>query len=127
MSPFVRLGCNKNHFAHYLCLLKCLTVAWHKKRMIFNFLRCPGCKKPLGVKGNSKVVKLYDKHLKMREKVMRLVIDQLKLNLSEHNKILKDQSHRFFKKPKSYALAIFAVYPCHKCKQPFIGGKVSCE
>jgi DNA-directed RNA polymerase subunit RPC12/RpoP len=51
----------------------------------------------------------------------------LKLNLEEHNQILRDPNHRFFKKPKSLALAVFAVYPCHKCNKPFIGGRVSCE
>jgi E3 ubiquitin-protein ligase MYCBP2 len=56
-----------------------------------------------------------------------MLIDQLKLNLGEHNKILNDKNHRFYKKPKSLAMAIFAVYPCHKCKKPFIGGKVNCE
>lgn len=56
-----------------------------------------------------------------------MVIDQLKLNLEKYNKILEDKNHRFYKKPKSLAMAIFAVYPCSKCKKPFIGGKVNCE
>jgi hypothetical protein len=95
--------------------------------MTFNFLRCPGCKKPLGIKGNNEAAKLYNRHLKSREVVMNLAIEQLKLNLEEHSPILRNPNHRFFKKPKSLAMAVFAVYPCYKCKKPFIGGKVSCE
>jgi E3 ubiquitin-protein ligase MYCBP2 len=124
-QPFAKISCG--HYTHYECILNCMKIAWATKRLTFNFLRCPGCKKPLSLKPNHEAGKIYKKHLKLREKVVKLSLAKLQVERAEHEEKLADPSHRFYKKAKSYAMAIFAVYECCKCKKPFVGGKVSCE
>jgi hypothetical protein len=41
--------------------------------------------------------------------------------------LLRDPGSRFYQKLELYALSIYAVYNCYKCKKPYIGGRVSCE
>ena len=124
-APFIKLGCG--HYVHYHCVLECMKVAWSTKRMTFQFLNCPTCKKPLNLTGNTEASKLYKQHFKLRAKVLKLSLDRLRIEMAEHRVHLNNPQHRFYNDQDSYALAVYAVYPCNKSSQPFVGGRVNCE
>lgn len=52
---------------------------------------------------------------------------QLQLDLVEYKSKLDNPKDKFYQKPSQLALAIYAIYQCTKCSNPYIGGKVSCN
>lgn len=124
-SPVVTLGCG--HFLHFHCLAENFKKKWCTKRITFGFLNCPSCKAMISLPGECALNKELAMLKGLFQKVTAMSVAKLAVDKKEGDPQLTAKTSRFFNKKEAYALAIYAFYECGKCKEPFVGGQVSCE
>lgn len=61
--------------------------------------------------------------MKLCEKIEKMAQERLKYEGLEKDNRLTDSTSPYYKKPKEYAMAIFAYFLCFKCKNPYFGGR----
>jgi E3 ubiquitin-protein ligase MYCBP2 len=124
-SPSLGSACG--HFFHDLCLNECLSKGWHTKRITFNFLDCPGCRKEFKLMVSCGTKEKLTSRLDYKLRVVNMATKKLKFEGKENDQPMKDKDSKYYNNPTLYAINTYAIYPCFKCSKPFIGGKVSCE
>ena len=125
-APVVKLRCND--FFHYDCLKECLQRQWCTKRITFGFLMCANCKTQMGLPIDCADLRtFYEPAKELMVKVIQISLNKLKIDGREKDDQLVKPTSRFYQKNQEYAMAIYAIYQCNKCKNPFIGGQVNCE
>lgn len=124
-SPVLTLGCG--HFLHYHCLEENFKKKWCTKRITFGFLNCPSCKLIITLPAECSLYKPLSMLKVLLQKVTAMSVAKLAVDKKEGDAQLVTKTSRFYNKKEAYALAIYAFYECGKCKEPFVGGQVSCE
>ena len=106
--PVVILGCN--HYLHFLCLRKKLNKGENnkEKKLKFNFLKCPVCKKIIQCSYIPEIQKQIDIYHKLYIKVNEMI---------EQRVIYKQI---YLENDEPFNLFIF--YICFKCNEPYYAG-----
>ena len=115
------------HSYHETCLKNCLGKKFSTKRMNFNYLKCPNCRKEIDIRERCQQKELLDENFQKKQEFEKLVQERFKNDDGMKNNLLKEKDSKFYKNPQEQANSIYAVYICFKCKGPFIGGMINCE
>lgn len=73
------------------------------------------------------VKQLLIQQLVFKAGVVSMAVKKLKQEGKQKDPLLLDPHSKYYKNIDLYAINTYAIYPCFKCRDPFIGGKVSCE
>jgi len=121
-APCVQLECK--HVVHYHCLMHQLKTRWPAARIVFNYLRCGECKRPIK---NEMLKRTLYPHEKLKNKVERMAIDQLKREGFDEDKRLHEKGGKYYNNKALFAMDRLAYYICYKCKKPYYGGMRKCD
>ena len=125
----MKLGCG--HIFHAGCVRELLRHRWSTKRITFNFMRCPTCKRV--IEGTDHVPEVRQELGQMnilklqiaREALMELKVE-LFLDSHDIEEKVSDPKSRYYKNPHEYALSVSEFYECNRCKAPYFGGFINC-
>jgi len=121
-APCVQLECK--HVFHYHCLMQKLKTRWPAARVVFKYLRCGECNRPIK---NEMLKRTLYSHEKLKKKVERLALDQLKREGFDEDKRLHDKNDKYYNNKALFAMDRLAYYICYKCKKPYYGGMRKCD
>lgn len=93
-EPCVMLDCG--HIQHFECVLMQVQKRWNGPRMIFNYLDCSECKKPIGCKGNAKLTQALKKEQKLKDIVMKKSLERAKFEDLHKEPRLKKPGDAFY-------------------------------
>lgn len=121
-APCVRLDCG--HWLHYHCIRHALEVKWTGARIVFNYMRCPECKKDFK---NHELRHMLFKHEQLKRDVEALAVKQLKIEALHNDKRLSEKGGKYFNNVSLFAMDRLAYYMCFKCQKPYYGGMRKCD
>jgi len=142
-QPCVIFPCG--HVVHYECIKQWVSNGPLRKYLEFGFLNCPLCKTSLtkepiptaaynsGVFGTvSSLPKQPHSRNELLDQDMKKWIqlkeetEKLALEYANQEKIWEDENYPLHPDLLSYAMHIYALIQCFKCKQPYFAGQKSC-
>jgi len=121
-APCVQLECK--HVVHYHCLMKKLEKRWPAARLVFNYMTCGECKKPIK---HPELRKILNPHEDLKRKVERMALDQLKREGFDNDKRIHEKGGKYYNNRELFAMDRLAYYVCFKCKKPYYGGMRKCD
>ena len=95
--------------------------------MVFNYLDCSECKKPISVSNNPKLTTALNKELKLKNVVFKKAMERAKFEDLHKDPRLKKPGDAFFNDLQGYAMKRLSYYQCYKCNEPYFGGMKDCE
>jgi len=121
-APSIQLKCG--HIFHINCVREKLVAKWPTATISFTFMDCPLCNKSIDHPALEADLKpLQD----LKRFIRDLALKRLKMEGLGDDVAVKTKGSPYYKKPKAYALHIFAYYMCYWCKIPYWGGKRECQ
>jgi len=121
-APCVQLECK--HVVHYHCLMKKLEKRWPAARLVFNYMTCGECKKPIK---HPELRNILNSHEDLKRKVERMALDQLKREGFDNDKRIHEKGGKYYNNRELFAMDRLAYYVCFKCKKPYYGGMRKCD
>jgi len=121
-APCVQLECG--HVAHYHCVLQQLEKRWPAARIVFSYLNCPKCKRPIR---NENLTRKLHRHEKLKRKVVNMALDQLKREGFDEDERLSKKGGKYYNNKELFAMDRLAYYICFKCQKPYYGGMRKCD
>jgi len=121
-APCVQLECK--HVVHYHCLIQKLEKKWPAARLVFNYMSCGECKKPIK---HPELRKMLNPHEQLKRKVEKMALDQLKREGFDKDKRIQEKGGKYYNNRELFAMDRLAYYICFKCKKPYYGGMRKCD
>jgi len=121
-APCVQLKCR--HVVHYHCLMQKLEKRWPAARIVFRYLSCGECNQPIK---NDMLKMTLRPHEKLKAKVERMALAQLKREGFDEDKRLQEKGGKYYNNKALFAMDRLAYYICFKCKKPYYGGMRKCD
>lgn len=121
-APCVQLECS--HVVHYHCLMVKLEKKWPAARIVFRYLSCGECNKPIK---NAEIRRTLQPHENLKIKVENMALDQLKREGFDKDKRLYEKGGKYYNNKPLFAMDRLAYYMCFKCKKPYFGGMRKCD
>ncbi|KAF6264521.1 hypothetical protein COO60DRAFT_1457625 [Scenedesmus sp. NREL 46B-D3] len=138
-AAVIALDCEAGHFVHLACAWKCLQVGCPGPALTFDFLFCPLCGSGKeGRCGNIQVMTAQphlqhsqlqaalDRPLSMRQQVVQLAKQRLKLEGAAKQDEQLQPGGKFDGRPVDWALSKYVFFECSKCRLPYYGGARQC-
>lgn len=124
VAPCVKAKCG--HVFHEHCLEYKLDHKWPGARITFSFANCTVCNTPLEVTDIN--ISRTLANLKQMENGIKLrALHFLNMEGMEKDEAVTSPKGRFYQNLEGYAMHTFSFYQCHRCEQPYYGGKPNCE
>jgi len=118
----VQLECK--HVVHYHCLMQKLEKRWPAARVVFKYLHCGKCNRPIK---HPELRRTLHSHEKLKKKVERMALEQLQREGFSEDKRLYEKGGKYFNNRPLFAMDRLAYYICFKCKKPYYGGMRKCD
>ncbi|WIA08484.1 hypothetical protein OEZ85_007920 [Tetradesmus obliquus] len=138
-AAVIALQCQAGHFVHLSCARKRLQVGCPGPALTFDFLFCPMCGSGKeGRCGNiqvttaqphlqhSQLQAALDKPLRIRQHVVQLAKQRLKLEGAAKRDRELQPGGKFDGRPVDWALSKYVFFECSKCHLPYFGGAREC-
>jgi hypothetical protein len=119
----IQMSCG--HIFHYSCMHKRITSKRNSKRLTFQSIDCPLCRKTLS-HSDPEIMKLIQPQISLREKVKAKAMERLIFEGLEKDPRIVNPSSEFYNKPDQYAMHHFQFFQCSSCLEPYFAGAAEC-
>jgi len=124
VAPCVRAKCG--HVFHEHCLEYKLDHRWPGARITFSYANCTVCNALLEV-SEANIFRTLMTIKQMENGIKLRALHFLKIEGMENDEAVTSPKGRFYQNLEGYAMHSFSFYQCHRCEQPYYGGRPNCE